>query len=61
MFYCRVLSQEVNHVSGVSQKTRGQKAYADGCTYLYWEFGDCFVKHPKTDRQVKPVRTVVRP
>ena len=34
-------------ICGVYSQIRGRKAYLDGCTYLYWKSGSCFVKCPK--------------
>ena len=31
----------------VRQQTCGRKAYPVSCSYLYWDFGDCFVKNPE--------------
>ena len=35
-------------------KTRGRKAYPDGCAYLYWESGDCFIKRPRQTSKKNP-------
>ena len=56
-----IVLQDKHTRPGVYQKTHGQKAHPDDCPYLYSEFGDCFVKRPQTDQEVKPLRTVVWP